>query len=191
MGFLDYTGSIKIDGVEVSTIPKDRLRSAITTVSQDMLELDGTIRDNIIPHEGDTPKEDRTPDITITEVLELVGIANYVVQQGGLDKEMSELRPSFGQKQRLALARAILHHRRNRSKIVLLDEATSSMDFIDDKEMQALLTRTFAHCTVLTVTHRVESLKKAQVLLELDQGRGTFHTDMMRYAHLLGIPLTG
>lgn len=115
-------GSIAIDGLDISKISRDKIRSRLITISQDQFFLPGTWRQNIDPYDTATTED-------IIAVLSKVGLLEVIVhteQDGGegLDGNFEEDRLSQGQRQLFFLARAILRGR-NQGKVVLMDEATS------------------------------------------------------------------
>ncbi|EZF09743.1 hypothetical protein H103_08894 [Trichophyton rubrum CBS 288.86] len=107
-------GSISIDGIDLSTLPRSEIRSRITGVSQDALILKGSLRLNVDP-------TGVLSDDAMISALKSVQLWNIVNEKGGLDVDIDEFHLSHGQKQLLCLARAILRP----STILILDEATS------------------------------------------------------------------
>ncbi|EXF85940.1 5'-nucleotidase [Colletotrichum fioriniae PJ7] len=138
-------GNIKLDGIDIATVMQDALRSRINVVSQDPFLVPGTIRFNIDPF-GVVSN-----DGEISQALEKVGLWDIVLRQGGLDKDMNPVAWSAGQKQLFCLARAMVR----KSKVLILDEATSSVDIATESVMQNIVDTEFAGCTVLAVMHRL------------------------------------
>lgn len=169
LNFLEYSGSIKIDGVEISDVPLQVLRSRITTITQDYVELHGAIRDNLFPHSGGH-SESISDDVAI-DALKKVSLWERVTSSGGLDATLNELGLSQGEKQLLSIARAFLHHKETGSKVILVDEATSSMDQDTDRNVQALMRDMFEGSTILMVAHRHETIQDASLLVELADGK--------------------
>lgn len=167
---INYSGSIKIDGVELKTVQHDLLRARITTITQSPLELTGTVRFNLDPFDfcsrpGDVPNEE-----TLCGILRRVGLWNHVALRGGLDANMSVMLFSQGQKQLLQLGRAVLHQQVTRSKIVMIDEGTGSMDAVTEQRMQTIMGEAFVGCTRLVISHRPAILNSATSTITMDHG---------------------
>ncbi|OBT51212.1 hypothetical protein VE04_08393, partial [Pseudogymnoascus sp. 24MN13] len=128
------SGSITIDGVDISSIPRAVVRSRITTIPQDPVFLPGSIRSNLDPHCCSN-------DEAITTALFRVGLWTVVETHEGLNTDIAQLPLSHGQKQMLCLARAMLA----KSTILILDEATSSMDVEMEGLMKDILTKEFGN----------------------------------------------
>ena len=107
-------GSITIDGIDISMMPRQEIRSRITGVAQDAFILNGSLRLNTDP-------TGVLADAAIISALRSVQIWSVIKEKGGLDADIDELHLSHGQKQLLCLARAMLR----RGTILILDEATS------------------------------------------------------------------
>lgn len=174
LNFVDYTGTIKVDGIDISTISRLELRSRVTSLSQDAIVLDGTVRENLLPYTSQLDDAQIDDDL-ILKTLAGVGLAEVVKNKGGLYVQLADLSLSEGQKQLLCLSRAMLHNHWSRSKLVLLDEPTSSLDHETDERIQAFMRETFKDCTVLVVTHRVNTLWDADVRLEVENGTVSKH----------------
>lgn len=112
------SGSILIDGVDISTIPRQEIRSKLICVPQDAYLLFGTVRFNLDPH-------GLASDEMIEETLRKVQLWDTIESKGGLDAEVDEKFLSHGQKQLFCLGRAILRQ----GQIVILDESTSRLVF--------------------------------------------------------------
>lgn len=165
LNLMEFSGSINIDGRGIKTIPRHILRSRITTMTQEGVEFKGTIRMNIFPFTITPP-----PDDEIIATLGRVGIWEHINRHGGLHADIVNAGLSHGQKQLLFLARAILHQRSMKTKIVLVDEATSSLDSETDATMQELMAEAFANCTVVTIAHQGDYSAGKDLIVELDSG---------------------
>lgn len=170
---LDQSGLVTIDSISTSNVTRQHLRSRITVISQDPVELQGTVRYNLIPfNSANQPSQEVcVGDDIIQKTLSQVGLKDLVSASGGLETDFSTLILSQGQRQQFCLARAVLHHVVMGTKIVLVDEATSNVDIATDKVMQAVMTDVFSDCTVLTVAHRLQTIENVDVVLELENGR--------------------
>ena len=171
---LDQSGSVTIDDINTSDVARQHLRSRITVIAQDPVELQGTVRCNLVPFDrARAPSENAAAvgDVIMQETLSQVGLWDHISANGGLEADFSTLGLSQGQRQLFCLARAVLHHRIMGTKIVLVDEATSNVDTDTDREMQAVMTAAFSECTVITVAHRLETIQDVDVVLELENGR--------------------
>lgn len=174
LGFLEYTGTIEIDGINISTIPRDVLRSRIITISQEYLDLGGTVRNNLVPLKLNQPDAGGPPtDAEIDDVLESVGLLHIIRGRHGLDQELSKAGLSHGQLQLLSIARAILRGKETQAKLVLMDEATSNVDLETDAKIQKVLRESFSGCTILMIAHRLETIEDADMFVELSHGRAS------------------
>ncbi|KAM0472660.1 hypothetical protein ACHAPX_008621 [Trichoderma viride] len=142
-------GSISIDGVDISTLSNAEVRSRINVVSQDPFILPGSIRFNVDPL-------NHASDEDIVQALRRVRLWSIVEEQGGIDEEIDLTSWSAGQKQLLCFARAMV----KRSKILILDEAMSSVDHEAEAIMQEIIDTDFKECTVLAVMHRLEHIRR-------------------------------
>ncbi|KAM3492211.1 hypothetical protein MY3957_004498 [Beauveria namnaoensis] len=163
---VDCTGSISIDGHDIRRVPHEFLRSKITTITQDGLRLKASLRFNLFPFDSEKPSDE-----DMIGTLQDVQLWTHVRLNGGLDADYSSMRFSSGQKQLMFLARAILHQAKTGNKIVMIDEVTSSLALDTEDDIQALIDESFEGCTIILVSHRMESFNTVDGVLKFDSGR--------------------
>ncbi|CEJ81259.1 hypothetical protein VHEMI01398 [[Torrubiella] hemipterigena] len=172
--FLHHTGGVTIDGVDIRNVPRQQLRQVITTMPQDHVDIPGTVRNNVVPLEiMSTATPSAEEDKELIEVLTKVGLWDHISSQGGLDESITKMALSAGQRQLMSLARAMVHHQRSGSKIIVMDEATSNMDYQTDTTMHEVMETAFADCTRIVVTHRNTVLSRCHLLARMEDGRLT------------------
>ncbi|KAH6659682.1 P-loop containing nucleoside triphosphate hydrolase protein [Truncatella angustata] len=154
-------GSILIDGLDITALPREEVRSRLNIISQDQFFLPGTIRQNIDPHDTFSTEE-------ILAVLLKLDLLGSVESNGGLDADMDEDMLSQGQRQLFFLGKAIL--RRNRGCVVLLDEATSSVDHETEASIRNLFRKEFETHTVVAVAHRLDTIIDFDRVIVMDNG---------------------
>ncbi|KAG8974080.1 hypothetical protein FRC05_007828 [Tulasnella sp. 425] len=195
------SGRIIIDGIDISTIGLQDLRSRVTIIPQDAVLFSGTIRENLDPfnnhsdeecldalervhinssapasrrtsrpvsiHERMQSEEVETASVATTKT----GTTQYDDQKHviGLDFKVSAGGANFsqGQRQLIAMARALLR----RSSVIIMDEATSSIDFHTDALVQRTVREEFSNSLLITIAHRIRTIIDYDRLIVLDQGR--------------------
>ena len=154
-------GTVVIDGIDISTIPRSVLRERLTVIPQDPVFLKGTVRQNLDPL-------DRADAEVAKMVLEKVGLWRIVSEAGGLDVQMNaEEMLSHGQRQLFCLARALLR----KSKVVVVDEVSASVDVVTEGTVMEVIEREFAGCTVIAVAHRLGSIRGYDRIAVFENGR--------------------
>jgi len=179
-------GSIRFDGRESSAFPVTALRSQMAIVMQDVFLFGGTIRENIAYGR---------PDAAESEIMNAAVQANawdFIKSfPSGLDTVVGErgIQLSGGQRQRIAIARAVLKNPR----ILILDEATSSLDSESERLVQEALDKLMKDRTSLVIAHRLSTVRKADRIIVLNEGsiieQGT-HSELLKNGNGLYKTLT-
>lgn len=163
--FFDVTsGSVRLDGRDVREVTLGSLRRQIGLVTQDVILFDATVRNNIAYGRGDIPLD------RVVQAARAAHAHDFIeAMPKGYDTPLGEAghRLSLGQRQRLSIARAILKD----SPILILDEATSSLDSESEAEVQGALQNLMSGRTVFVIAHRLSTVRRADIILVLDQGR--------------------
>ncbi|XP_058453710.1 ATP-binding cassette sub-family C member 2-like isoform X2 [Malaya genurostris] len=158
------TGMILIDGVNISHVKLSKLRKVISIIPQNPLLFCGTIRENLDPNGNQSSDSELWRVLDCCKLKQLIGALPEQLDTV-IDERDSKL--SVGQKQLLCLARGILR----KTKLVILDEATSTMDVETESTVQRIIESTFQNCTVLTIAHRMNSIQLADRILCMRNGR--------------------
>ncbi|KAF9878386.1 hypothetical protein CkaCkLH20_03878 [Colletotrichum karsti] len=154
------SGSIHLDGVDISSMRPSDVRSAINTIPQEPFFFHNTVAANIDPLGVHS-------DEVLLSALDKVSMRRVIEDAGGLRAAASLDNLSQGQKQLLALARAIL----KRSNVVLMDEATSSVDQHTADMMKRVIRDEFKGVTVIAVAHQLDTIVDFDVVVVMDAGR--------------------
>jgi len=180
------SGSIHIDGLDISKIKLHDLRSRLAIIPQDPVLFSGSIRSNLDPFDHHT-------DAALRDCLERVHLSTSTAEQSGtatptdatsptatvvpkntnifqnLDSHISEggLNLSQGQRQLLCLARAIV----SRPRVMVLDEATSAVDMHTDALIQRSIRKEFTDATLVVIAHRLSTIADFDRILVLSDGR--------------------
>ena len=159
-------GRILIDGHDLRDVTMESPRRNISPVLQDTFLFNGTIAENI---------GYAVPEATMEEIREAAMAANIhediLAMPDGYETQVGErgLRLSGGQKQRVAIARAILR----RSPIIILDEATASVDVETERQIQKAIAGIAGQRTIIAIAHRLSTIRNADQILVIEEGRIT------------------
>ncbi|MDP4087881.1 MAG: ABC transporter ATP-binding protein [Bacillota bacterium] len=163
--FYDPThGRILIDGKDIEKVTLDSLRSNISPVLQDTFLFNGTIAENIGYAD---PGADMEEIITASKAARIHDDIMSMPDQYETRVGERGMRLSGGQKQRIAIARAILR----KAPIIILDEATASVDTATEKEIQKAISDLAGSRTVVVIAHRLSTIQNADIILVLEEGR--------------------
>jgi ATP-binding cassette subfamily B protein len=169
-------GEISIDGVAIDKYDLDFLRSKIGVVLQDVFLFSGSVMDNVSLRDADIKREN------VIRAAKLIGIHDFIMKlPGGYDYDVMERGAtlSMGQRQLLSFVRALLYN----PAILILDEATSSIDSESEGLIQNAIEKLISGRTSIVIAHRLSTIRKADKILVLDKGEikeiGT-HLELMQ-----------
>nr|VFJ58058.1 MAG: ATP-binding cassette, subfamily B, MsbA [Candidatus Kentron sp. DK] len=157
-------GGITIDGMDIRAVTLSSLREQIAVVTQDTVLFNGTVRNNIAYGQPDSP-----PEKIIDAARRANALAFIEALPDGFDTAIGQsgVRLSGGQRQRLAVARAFMKG----APILILDEATSSLDTVSERAVQDAIDHLMEGRTVLIIAHRLTTIERADVIVVLSEGR--------------------
>ena len=156
-------GSVSVDGVDVRAVRLEDLRSVIGIVPQEPMLFAGTVRENLLYGDFDATEADLDEVAAAAHadifIRDLPDAYDQLIGERGVTL-------SAGQRQRLAIARVMLR----RPRILILDEASSSLDAESERLVQDALDRLMSHCTTLVIAHRLSTVIRADRIVVLDEG---------------------
>ena len=171
-----YIGSITIGDVEIKDIDEKTLMNNITAVNFNSYIFAGTVRENMIIADKSASDE------KMIEALKMVNLWSFLSEQDGLDTKLNQQGSNFsgGQRQRLAIARALLHN----TPIYVFDEVTSNIDAESENDIMTVIHNMAKIKTVILISHRLENVVGSDKILLLDKGKieesGT-HSELMSF----------
>lgn len=169
-----YSGGITIGGVEIKDIDEKTLMNNITAVNFNSYIFAGTVRENMLIADKSASDE------KMIEALKMVNLWSFLSEQDGLDTKLNQQGSNFsgGQRQRLAIARALLHN----TPIYVFDEVTSNIDAESENDIMTVIHNMAKIKTVILISHRLENVVGSDKILLLDKGKieesGT-HSELM------------
>lgn len=159
------SGQITIDGLDIEDFTLKSLRDQFALVSQDTVLFDDTVAANIA-----YAQKDSIDEAHLIQTAKFANALEFIeALPQGFNTRVGEngLLLSGGQRQRIAIARALY----KKAPILILDEATSSLDTKSDQEIQVALNRLMSYCTTLVIAHRLSTIKNADWILVMDSGQ--------------------
>ena len=157
------SGCSRIDGQDIQDVTLDSLRKNISPVLQDTFLFNGTIEENIGYARPDATREEIEEAAKAADIHE-----DILLMPDGYKTQVGErgLRLSGGQKQRISIARAILR----RSPIIILDEATASVDVETERQIQKAISSIAGKRTIIAIAHRLSTIRSADLILVMEDG---------------------
>jgi ABC-type multidrug transport system fused ATPase/permease subunit len=158
------SGTVRLDGQDIREIPLEDLRRQVALVSQEPFLFNGTLRENIRYGRLEATEAELQSAV---EAADCLGFIHRLT--AGLDTQVGErgVRLSVGEKQRVSIARALLKD----APILILDEATASVDNATERTIQAALERLMKNRTSFVIAHRLSTIREADRILVLQSGK--------------------
>lgn len=158
-----------IDGVDISRVPRQVLRERIITISQDSIDLVGTVRSCLDPwslHDG--PRAGQTlTDEQMERVLRRLKLWDRISENGGLDGNMSDMDFTSEQRKMMCVARACIHKLSLGTRLVVVDDALADFHPKQYALARRAMREFMSDCTILMVAHRMESLTNVRMTIQM------------------------
>ncbi|MEX5635693.1 ABC transporter ATP-binding protein [Parafrankia sp. FMc2] len=169
LGFQEpAAGVIRLGGADIAAMPAEEIRSTVAVVSQDTYLFHGTVRDNLVLGQSDATDEQ------VLDAVRAAGAHGFIsALPGGYDARVGErgLTLSGGERQRIAIARALLRD----ASVLVLDEATSSLDGAVEADVQEALAHLRAGRSCLVIAHRLSTVAAADRVVVMEDGAVVEH----------------
>jgi ATP-binding cassette subfamily B multidrug efflux pump len=162
--YMDYEGSILLNGIELSSIPKDSMLSLFSLMQQDVFLFEQNIHFNI------SLGDDEISDDAVVDAAQYVYAHDFILglpRQYQFELKNNGSNMSAGQTQLISFARAVAQG----GQVIMLDEATSSVDSITENLIQKTIGRLFEEKTVIAIAHRLSTIRHSDQILVLNQGK--------------------
>ena len=158
-----YKGSITVDGKEIKDIDEKTLMNNITAVNFNSYIFTGTVKENLLI------ADENASDEKMIEALKAVNLWSFLKEQNGLNTTLNQQGSNFsgGQRQRLAIARALMHN----TPIYIFDEVTSNIDAESENDIMAVIQGMAKIKTVILISHRLENVVKSDNIILLDSSK--------------------
>lgn len=159
----DHTGQVTVGDKRLCDISEESLMKNFTYVSHQSYIFKGTVRDNLLM------ADPNASDVEMWEILKRVGLDGFLREEKGLDTALEETGSNFsgGQRQRLALARALLHD----SPVYIFDEATSNIDVESENSIMEQIRELAKTKTVILISHRLANVTEASKIYVMEKGK--------------------
>jgi len=159
------TGSIEIDGIDISKVELQHLRHKITTIAQEATLFKGTLRFNIDPYEMESHENidallERAGLTKLLKYEEGTAVRDFQIEEGGNNL-------STGEKQIVCICRAVLR----KAKVVIFDEATANIDVVTEHKILDLVKTEFTDATVMTIAHRLNTIINSDMIAVMSYGK--------------------
>ena len=162
--YMDYEGSILLNGIELSSIPKDSMLSLFSLMQQDVFLFEQNIHFNI------SLGDDEISDDAVVDAAQYVYAHDFILglpRQYQFELKNNGSNMSAGQTQLISFARAVAQG----GQVIMLDEATSSVDSITENLIQKTIGRLFEEKTVIAIAHRLSTIRHSDQILVMNQGK--------------------
>lgn len=168
------SGRVLFNGMDVSSISREKLRNSIAVVPQKAMLFKGSIRKNLLWGSENATDEE------IYSALETAQAKDFVLEKGGIDSEVEQNGRNFsgGQKQRLTVARALIR----KADVLILDDSSSALDYATDAAMRRAINERYPKTVKFIVSQRTSSIMHADKIIVLEDGQASIgtHPELMK-----------